>query len=222
MDIVDQTAEYYGQRAPWHDEYMGWRGTDRMAELLESLVAWVVPHMKNRDVLELACGTGNWTAVLARWANRVLATDLNSSMLRIARAKLTGIERVQFRELDAYAPEGALGDFDAAFAADWFSHVPHSRLGSFLDRLHAVLGNSARVVFVDILYHDHPDLRPCRRDGEGNTYCRRRLPDGREFEVLKNYPERAEILELLGGRTEDLRYEAFGDLRRWALSYRTS
>ena len=65
---------YYGPRAPWHDCYMGYTGNSALEELLAPIVAVVEELLSGRDVLEVACGTGNWTAVLAKRAAGVLET----------------------------------------------------------------------------------------------------------------------------------------------------
>jgi SAM-dependent methyltransferase len=221
-DIVEEMNEYYRARARLHDEYMGYTGGERMEELLAPVIAFVEPFVSGRDVLEIACGTGNWTQVLARRARSVLATDINEPMLAIARTKPFAGGAVSFLEDDAYTLSGVPGNLTAAFAADWWSHVPRSRLRPFLTLLHSKLRPGSNVVFLDILRQDHPDLTPYRKDEEGNLVIRRRLPDGREFDVLKNYPSREDVLATLDGLGCETVYWEHCGLRRWAVAYRPS
>ena len=74
-------------------------------------------------------------------------------------------------------------------------------------------------MFVDMLSCNHPDLKSYRLDDEGNAICRRTLPDGRVFDVVKNYPSRAEALELLIGISDAPEYREWLELGRWALTY---
>jgi SAM-dependent methyltransferase len=219
-DLADQMRCYYRARAPWHDEYMEYTGNAAMEALLHPIVSRAEALLAGLDVLEIACGTGNWTQVLATRVRTVLATDVSDEAIRLARGKEYPPDVVSFRVLDAYSLEGVGATFGAAFAADWWSHVPRSLLGSFLDGLHSCLVAGARIVLLDMLPGDHPDLVPYRRDSEGNAICRRTLPDGRVFDVVKNFPDPEEILHLLSGRVEDPEYECWESLGRWLLTYR--
>jgi demethylmenaquinone methyltransferase/2-methoxy-6-polyprenyl-1,4-benzoquinol methylase len=218
-DLADQMRRYYSARAPWHDDYMGYTDNPAMEELLGPIVRRVEELLGELDVLELACGTGNWTQVLARRARSVLATDVSRETIRLAQAKEYPEGAVTFEMRDAYSLEGLTGDFGGAFAADWLSHVPRSLLGGFLDGLHGHLVPGARVVFVDMLPRNHPDLVPYRWDSEGNAICLRALPDGRSFDVVKNFPDRGELLDLLSERSQEAKYEEWEELGRWLVSY---
>lgn len=218
-DLVDQMRRYYRARAPWHDGYMGYTDNAAMEAQLQPIVSRVAALLAGLDVLEIACGTGNWTQVLAARARTVLATDVSDEAIQLARAKEYPPDIVTFRVLDAYSLAGVGATFGAAFAADWWSHVPRSLLGGFLDGLHSCLAGGARVAFVDMLPRDHPDLMPYRCDSEGNAICRRTLPDGRAFDVVKNYPDREEIVRRLLGRAENPVYKRWDDLGRWLLTY---
>lgn len=220
-DIVREMNEYYRVRAPWHDGYMNYTDNARMEELLAPVIAFIEPFVAARDVLEVACGTGNWTQVLARRARSVLATDINESMVAIARSKPYASDAVSFRVDDAYGMAAIPDGFTASFAADWWSHVPVSMLRPFLELVHSKLVPGSHVVFVGMLPRDHPDLTPYRQDEEANLIHRRRLPNGREFDVLKNFPCREEILRTLDGLGREPVYSESLELLRWAVAYRT-
>jgi cyclopropane fatty-acyl-phospholipid synthase-like methyltransferase len=218
-DILDEMRRYYRARAPWHDEYMGYTDNASMERLLRPIVDCVGELLSGRDVLEVACGTGNWTQVLARRARRVVATDISEGALSRAGEKEYSGGDVAFRAADAYTLGGVPRSFDGAFAADWLSHVPRGRMRAFLEVLHGRLKRRARVVFVDILPQDHPDLVPYRRDDDGNLICRRSLPDGRTFDVVKNYPTEEELRHAIGSRGEGIDYREWSQLKRWLVTY---
>jgi len=221
-DPIEEMIRYYRARAPWHDEYMSYRSNAEMEKLLAPIIEWVEPYIVDRDVLEIACGTGNWTQVLARRARSVLAIDVADTMIEIACAKPYQNDKVTFKVTDAYTLEGMEDTFTAAFAAGWFSHIPKSRIASFFKQLHARLKPGAHVVFVGIMWRDHPDLTVYRSDEEGNLYSRRILPDGREFDVIKNYPTFDEFQVYLKNTGEDIIYREHQELLRWMLAYRKS
>lgn len=220
-DLVIEMRRYYRARAPWHDSYMGYTGNPAMEALLRPVVGRVGDLLTGLDVLEIACGTGNWTQVLARRARSILATDINEETLMVAREKEYTPGEVMFQPADAYALDHLAGGFTGAFAADWWSHVPRLLLGAFLAGLHGHLAAGARVVFVDMLPRAHPDLQPYRHDSDGDAICRRTLPDGSTFDVVKNFPRREDVLAAVADVGEGAEYEEWGELGRWMVTYAT-
>jgi SAM-dependent methyltransferase len=219
-DPTGEMNRYYQARAPWHDEYMGYTSNVDLEALLVPVVRDVEGNVQGRDVLEVACGTGNWTQVLACKARSVLATDISEAMLGIAGTKEYPAGRVAFALADAYTLDGVeKGRFTAAFASDWWSHIPNSRLGAFLDTLHGKLRDGSRVVFLDMLERHTPDFGHYRVDGEGNRVYRRRLPDGREFDVIKNFPTERQLRAAVAGVATDIEVREYPELARWMLSY---
>jgi demethylmenaquinone methyltransferase/2-methoxy-6-polyprenyl-1,4-benzoquinol methylase len=57
----------------------------------------------------------------------------------------------------------------------------------------AAAAPGARLVVVDNRYVDASNRPVTRRDSAGDTYQRRRLDDGTEWEVLKNFPNPADV-----------------------------
>ena len=51
---------YYASRAPEYDEV--YRKPERQADL-RSIERWLPPHFSGVAMLEVACGTGYWTAI---------------------------------------------------------------------------------------------------------------------------------------------------------------
>ena len=158
---------YYDRRAPWHDKYMGYVGNGPMEELLIPIIRSIEPYITDRTVLEIACGTGNWTQVLAKRARTVLALDSSSSSLKIASKKLQRYVNVILSNTDAYTLEGVDGTLETAFAADWWSHIPNARISAFLHSLHRKLVAGSRVTFVDMSYRDDFNNDPTHFDSDG-------------------------------------------------------
>ena len=70
------------------------------------------------EVLEIGCGTGTTALRLAPGINRLLATDVSSEMIAIAREKLAmdPQPQLEFRVADAGTPPAAPASFDAVLA----------------------------------------------------------------------------------------------------------
>lgn len=70
------------------------------------------------DVLELGCGTGTTALRLAPFTRRLLATDVSTGMIAIAREKLAAqpVPQLSFAVADADAPVANPGGHDAVLA----------------------------------------------------------------------------------------------------------
>jgi len=185
--------DYYGRRA--HEYERIYRKPERQSDLIR-LREHLRRVLGGHRVLELACGTGYWTAAIADTANSVLATDASDEVLAVARTKRLDSARVSFASADAYNPTHIhyQRDFTAGFAAFWWSHVLMARLPSFLEHFHAALLPGARVAFADNRFVPGSSTPICRMDDAGNTYELRYLQDGSSHEVLKNFPSREQLL----------------------------
>ncbi|MBI3370611.1 MAG: class I SAM-dependent methyltransferase [Betaproteobacteria bacterium] len=184
--------EYYARRAAEYERI--YAKPERQADLAV-LRARIGAFFAGRRVLELACGTGWWTAVIAPLAARVTALDVNEEVLAIARAKAFAPGRVEFAIGDAYAPPELRATHDALFAGFWWSHVPKARLEAFLARAAQAIAPGSRVAFLDNRYVEGSSTPLSRTDAGGDTWQRRGLDDGSEHEVLKNFPSREELLQ---------------------------
>ena len=215
---IEEMNAYYDKVAPLHDSFMGYTTNEAMEELLAPIIEWVEPFVRDRDVLEIACGTGNWTQVLSKRAKSVVAVDQSPAYLRIARSKVYSKDNVTFLNDDAYSLEGVEGEFEAAFAADWWSHIPRSHVPDFVESMMAKLSPGSTVVLLDMLPRPSLDAMFSHYDADGNCIHRRRFDDGTEFEVVKNFPSEPELREALGRYADNLTYREHDELRRWVLT----
>jgi ubiquinone/menaquinone biosynthesis C-methylase UbiE len=181
---------YYARRAAEYEAI--YAKPERQADLAR-IRADVAETFRGRTVIEIACGTGYWTPHIARHAARVDAFDINEETLAIARTKPVDPARVRFAIADAYALPVSGPRYDAAFAGFWWSHVAKRNLPGFLEGLHGVLAPGARVVFFDNRYVAGSSTPISRTGPDGDTWQTRMLADGSRHEVLKNFPEPAEL-----------------------------
>jgi len=189
---MDKLAEYYAKRAHEYERF--YDKPERQADL--SLLRKRVAGMcAGRRVLEVACGTGWWTEVLAPAAGQVTALDVNEEVLQIARDKPLPAGRVEFLCADAYALPELGRRHDLLFAAFWWSHVPLARLDEFLAGCVRAVAPGALLAFLDGRYVEGSSTPLSRHDAEGNTYQTRTLEDGSVHEVLKNYPGESELIQ---------------------------
>jgi len=206
---------YYAQRAREYERV--YDKPERQADLAQLRVD--VPALfTGTRVLEIACGTGYWTPLIAAQAAAVLALDSAEATLAIARSKQYPKAKVRFEQGDAYRLPEWPEAFSACFAGFWWSHVPLGRLDAFLFALGGRLAPGARVVFLDNRYVEGSSTPISRRDADGNGYQARRLADGSSHEVLKNFPAPGELearLARLGSEVRVREYQYY-----WLATYR--
>ncbi len=217
--LIGEMNRYYDQRAPWHDYYMGYESNEKMENLLAPIVEKVAEIVSGKRVLELACGTGNWTRVLAQRARSVTAADISLAALKIARGKLGSYDNVSLIQSDAYNSGGIDGRFDVVFASDWWSHIPKGVLPSFLESVIGKLKPQSTAVFLDMSFRDFFRQEPCYYDSDHNRVSRRELPDGTMRDVVKNFPDEQELRGVLDACSRKIEYFEFPDLERWMVVF---
>lgn len=206
--------EYYRRRAREYERI--YEKPERQSDL-ERLQQHLRSLLSGHRVLEMACGTGWWTAAIAGTVESVYATDVNEEVLEIARAKGLDPARVTFARADAFDPGLPHREFDAGFAAFWWSHVPKTELSAFLHAMHSAMRPGARIVFVDNLQVPGSSTPVSRTDAKGNSFQWRRLDDGSVHEVLKNFPTTDELLRVLGPHSDLVEVKTFEFF--WCASY---
>jgi SAM-dependent methyltransferase len=197
----NELATYYARRAGNYEEV--YDKPERQADLA-ILKDKVREAVSGHQVLEIACGTGYWTAQLAQSAASVLATDINQEMLAAAQQKNLPAGKVQFALADAFDVQ-AEGKFSACFAGFWWSHVKRQDQAAFLEQLRAKLGKDTFLVLIDNAYVEGSSTPIARTDLEGNTYQIRTLEGGSRHEIVKNFPTDSALRKKMAASMRDIR-----------------
>lgn len=171
---------------------------DRISELLGAeLRAWLLFHLPARGdrALDLGCGTGRPTVLLADHFAEVLAVDISAPMVDFARQRHPRANiTYQHRDLRSVAPERD-GRFDLIFSAGALHHA--SPLDAALRRIQLLLQPGGRLLIADVV-DERPveGLRewvpPSRSQLRGQAWRtfgaevrRRRRPAREALEVLR-------------------------------------
>lgn len=213
---MDNLAAYYAKRATEYERI--YAKPERQADL-SALRTRIGGMFAGRNVLELACGTGWWTPILAQGAARVTALDLNEEVLAIARTKALPAGKVEFVRGSAFEIPDLGRRHDALFAGFWWSHVRLEELDAFLASAVAAIAPGSLVAFLDNRYVEGSSTPVSRRDEQGNSYQLRKLADGSSHEVLKNFPETGELIQRASRCGTDAHVELLEHF--WLLSFRS-
>jgi demethylmenaquinone methyltransferase/2-methoxy-6-polyprenyl-1,4-benzoquinol methylase len=198
----DELVPYYEARAAEYDEWYLRRGryshglVQDMAWEMELAVAstWLDGLPLGGEIVELAAGTGWWTALLAA-KGELHAYDAAGAPLDRARARLVahGLQ-AHLHVRDAWAAPDR--EVDALFSGFWLSHVPRPRLADFLGIARAWLRPGGVYAAID----SQPDAASGTVDRlpvPAPDLARRRLADGREFTIPKVHYRADELTEAL-------------------------
>jgi SAM-dependent methyltransferase len=178
--LAEQVA-YYRARADEYDE-TGVVDTEQEGKALRGALEAFRPQGR---VLELACGTGQWTGQLAATADSVTAVDASPEVLAINRRKV-GNPRVRYVEADLFNCR-PVERYDTVFFAFWLSHVPPDRFDAFWAVVAECLTPAGRVFFIE----DRPAMAAQERSlpGQPAYVVDRELLDGRTYRAVKAFRE---------------------------------
>jgi 2-polyprenyl-3-methyl-5-hydroxy-6-metoxy-1,4-benzoquinol methylase len=175
-DLLAEQVHYYRRRAGEYD-VTAYGDLDAARARITRIVAALRPA---GNVLEIACGTGVWTAALADAAATVTAIDAAPEAIDIARRRVTAAT-VTFEVADVFCWQ-APTRFDTVFFAFWLSHVPASRFEQFWAQLRGLVPDHGRVLLVD----EHPAERGKEEyAADSDEIIHRRLADGSEHRLVK-------------------------------------
>ena len=185
-ELLAEQRAYYEARAPEYDEWWQRRGRyDRGPELAEEWdreVAQVAAALETfgatGDVLELAGGTGWWTARLARTAGHLTVVDSSPESLELNRKRVARPD-VDYlvADLITWQPSRT---YDVVFFSFWLSHVPRPRFSDFWSLVRSCLAPGGRVFLIDNRERGRGLLRHPTRLGPGAPpRARRRGVPGR-------------------------------------------
>jgi len=189
--ILQEQKDYYRARAGEYDEWFqrlgrydkGEDNKKRWFSQTEEVRKALDGFSPRGRVLELACGTGNWTGQLARHADSVLAVDSSPEVLEINKQK-TKTNNVSYIEADLFGwrPDER---FDAVFCGFWLTHVPPNRFEWFWKFLRECLKSGGGVFVVDSLYTPESTAANHKLGEEDEIVRTRELNDGRTFRIMK-------------------------------------
>jgi SAM-dependent methyltransferase len=203
--------------ARWARHYR--REFEKPGSWLREVALALQNQVRDRRVLELACGHCRWTPFMSEVAESVLATDLAPNMLTWGRNLFIhaapAATNVEFRLADAYRPDEIDGEFTAAAVINFFQHVPIARQDEFLILLHGKLSPGAKVFVA--ANHIAPKFQKHLINRNGDLYSRRTRPDGTSYEIIDNVFDEPDLRMLFGPHGKNLKYTS--GLEYWWVTY---
>ena len=173
----------------------------------KEIKGWLANQFKNTDtVLELGCGTGIYSEMIADRVKCLSVTDLSQDMIEKAKVKLSQFSNVEVRIADSYNTLFEDSMFDNALLVNLL-HIVKDPI-SVLKETHRILKDDGRVVIVDFTGYGMPLLqklrlgfRYLRRFGKPPSYNKNFTPDG-VVSIVKEAGFVVEELKLIGKDTK--------------------
>ena len=195
-------SSYYRNRA--HEYERVYEKPERQEDL--ALLTQMLKELfSGKELLEIACGTGYWTERIAMTAREILATDINNSVLNIARSKKYSNAKVTFRLADFNNLHGH-GKHESLFGGFIWSHIKVQDLPDFIRLIKEQVIPGGRLVFIDNNFVKGSSTPIAATDKEGNTYQNRELETGAEYQILKNFPTEKLIRKLLKKESGEIKF----------------
>jgi SAM-dependent methyltransferase len=196
--ILAEQLAYYRKRAGEYDEW--WFRTGRYDHGAELNAAWFadvaevetaltryLDAVHPRRALELACGTGLFTRVLAPRVETLRALDASPEVLAINRGRVAS-ENVDYAIEDLFAWQPT-ERYDFVFMSFWLSHVPDDHFDAFWGKVRDALAVNGIAYVIDsgwdLTSSATNHIRPDRENG----IAARKLNDGSEYRIVKIFHE---------------------------------
>ena len=116
MAIFNKEAECYDQ---WYDSKLG----SFVDEVETELAFKLFKPYKGMEVLDVGCGTGNFSVKLAEMGCKVVGIDISEKMLNIARGKKKDGLDLEFYLMDAYKLDFPDEEFAGVFSMAAFEFI---------------------------------------------------------------------------------------------------
>lgn len=212
QDLLEEQKSYYQARANEYDDWFYRRGRydhgpehrtqweAEVAEVRQSLHEFNLTG----QVLDIAAGTGIWTQELVKMADHVTVLDSSEEMLKLNRQKMQG-SNISYTLTDLFYWQPVMA-YDAVFMGFWLSHVPPALLYDFIGTVAGALKAGGKLFFVDSSAEPTSRARDIVEaakqqnlttdsPGSDRLTVRRRLKDGREFQIVKIFYRPDELIE---------------------------
>lgn len=181
---------YYDERAAEYDESYAGGGLASIQdpEAYREEVRWIaalLPAHIAGNHIDLACGTGFWMPYYHAKCSQITLIDQSDQMRRQCslRAERLGIgDRTQIIRGDVFDYPFLNSRYDSALIGLLISHLSDAEESRLFEILRRILRPNAKFVIIDSAWNDE---RAATRSRTGLQ--KRRLNDGREFELYKRY-----------------------------------
>jgi 2-polyprenyl-3-methyl-5-hydroxy-6-metoxy-1,4-benzoquinol methylase len=148
----------------WYNEYVASQQKVGINARHRSILKWLKKFglKKNHSVLEIGCGIGTVTGLLAKYLSspkQITATDISDESINAAKKRLNKFEKINWIAGDFLSTE-ITGVFDVILLPDVLEHIPLEQHYSLFSKLNRLLKTDG-FVFIHIPYPNY--LEWCKK-----------------------------------------------------------
>lgn len=112
-----------------------------------NLYAWLLHYVENKLVLDIACGSGLGSFLLAQRASRVHGIDVSEESIAFAQAQYQR-NNLLFERSDAFDAKLTDAGYDVIVCSMTIEQLDPARHGEFLEKLHTALKPGGQMILV--------------------------------------------------------------------------
>lgn len=162
------------------------------ADEIQEITSSLRRAVSGKRVLDVCCGSGQWTACYHDAAAEITLLDASAERLDACRERFGAQANFTYVKADVFEWEAA-GNYDTIVVTFWLSHIPQALFGGFWDTLLDCLAPHGEVFFAD-----HRSGSYCERpNGASDPVVERTVADGRTYQVVKRLYEPSTLAEAL-------------------------
>jgi SAM-dependent methyltransferase len=106
---------------------------------------------QRQSALDIGCGTGEFSRLLSKRFEKVIAIDLSPNMIEVAKQRSRQFSNIDFQVADVLQGEPVVEQFDAIVSIATLHHLP---VESLLPDLTSALKPGGRLIILDLLEHE--------------------------------------------------------------------
>ena len=140
--LYEKTAGIYDKQR--FSGFAGEWGHNRQILILKNLLR----DCSGKNILEIGCGTGRITEVLANWGAQVTATDISKEMLQVAQDRFSGNQDVPmptFRIMSVFDIDTNLKQYDYAIMVNVLGRLSDPR--EAIQQISSKISENCKLIF---------------------------------------------------------------------------
>lgn len=172
MDHFDKYSSNYDSNYHYNDPFTKYKITKKVSEIVKNIKAY--QEKEKINILEIGCGTGEYTKHLARLMPnaRIVGLDISAKILNIAKDKCNQYKNVSFVSSSAYDSGFKSNNFDVVVGFYVLHHLKINKVKSEIDK---VLKRGGLVLF-----YEPNILNPFVYLVKSNKYFKKRAGDSKD------------------------------------------
>lgn len=202
--------KYYNSRAPEYEQIY-FRDMPARRQEIEDEARFLKELCDDKDVLDIACGTGYWTERISETANSIVACDISAEMIAQAQQKQYHCP-ISFVRSNLNQLPFAQESYDIVILGFWFSHHPRQDYDNLFRNISLPLKPGCPIWMIENNPPAEGSVNNSHHvDSFGNNYKKRFLDNREEFVILKNYFQKDELNNIFAPhfKIERLVYKEF-------------